>query len=105
MDEKAQYEIRSYAKIIGYEIVYRWCPIAWEAFLDYSWGALTLSKKENEIIREISSGNSNKAIELARQYGWISYEGGKIKKHLERMEMDEKLRRLNLTIPWESKTV
>lgn len=102
MDEKAQYEIRSYAKIIGYEIVHRWCPITWEAFLDYSWSALTLSKKESDIIKQISSGNFKKAIKLAEQYGWISYVDGKLKKNLERMEMDEKLHHLNLPIPWES---
>ena len=105
MDEKAQYEIRSYAKIIGYEIVSIWCPITWEAFLEYSWGALILSKKESEIIREISSGNIKKAVKLAEKYGWISYEEGKLKKNLERMELDEKLRSLNMVIPWENSIV
>ena len=35
LDEHAQVEIRSYAKVIGYDIVSKWCPVAWEAFLDY----------------------------------------------------------------------
>jgi len=34
MDDHAQLEIRSYANIIGNEIVSRWCPIAWEAFVE-----------------------------------------------------------------------
>jgi thymidylate synthase (FAD) len=100
MDEKAQYEIRAYAKLIGYEIVSRWCPLAWEAFLDYSWGALNLSKRESELIREISVGNLEKAVQLADQFGWIVYKDGKLNKNLERLELDDKLRRLNLTIPW-----
>jgi thymidylate synthase (FAD) len=33
MDRHAQYEIRKYAETIGYEIVAKWCPVAWEAFL------------------------------------------------------------------------
>src|SRR5207237_1300456 len=36
MDMHAQEEIRTYAEVIGKEIVSRWCPITWEAFLDYS---------------------------------------------------------------------
>ena len=32
MDHHAQREIRSYANMIGYQIVARWCPITWDAF-------------------------------------------------------------------------
>ncbi|RPJ66931.1 MAG: hypothetical protein EHM24_20875, partial [Acidobacteria bacterium] len=35
LDVLAQEEIRSYARIIGEDIVRRWVPLAWEAFLDY----------------------------------------------------------------------
>jgi thymidylate synthase (FAD) len=35
MDAHAQQEIRAYAVIIGEEIVAKWVPIVWEAFLDY----------------------------------------------------------------------
>ncbi|MBU1653149.1 FAD-dependent thymidylate synthase, partial [bacterium] len=35
MDDKAQLEIRSFALVIGHEIVARWCPLIWESFLDY----------------------------------------------------------------------
>jgi len=100
MDWKAQYEIRKYAEIIGHEIVKRWCPITWEAFLDYRWGAMSLSKQEHEIIKEISTGNLSRAIELAREYGWMSLQEGKLKNNLERLELEEKLRQLNLAIPW-----
>jgi len=56
MDEHAQYEIRAYSEIIGKEILSRWCPIVWEAFLDYRLNALPLSGLEIEIIREIAAG-------------------------------------------------
>ncbi|MHB9041560.1 MAG: FAD-dependent thymidylate synthase, partial [Melioribacteraceae bacterium] len=39
MDSHAQLEIRSYANVIGNEIVSKWCPIAWEAFKDYRMNA------------------------------------------------------------------
>lgn len=51
MDSHAQEEIRSYAEIIGEEIVSRWCPIAWEAFVDYRLDGLSLSKQEIRAIR------------------------------------------------------
>jgi thymidylate synthase (FAD) len=46
MDEHAQVEIRSYANIIGYDVVSRWCPIAWEAFLDYRLQSQAFSRLE-----------------------------------------------------------
>jgi thymidylate synthase (FAD) len=50
MDEHAQREIRAYAIIIGEEIVAKWVPIVWEAFLDYRHHAVQLSRIEAEII-------------------------------------------------------
>jgi len=35
MDSRAQSKICQYANVIGNEIVAKWCPIAWEAFVDY----------------------------------------------------------------------
>ena len=46
MDSHAQDEIRQYATVIGDEIVSRWCPAAWEAFLDYQLNAVRLSRIE-----------------------------------------------------------
>src|SRR5687768_8581528 len=46
MDAHAQLEIRQYAQTIGEQIVARWCPLGWEAFLDYRLGALSLSRLE-----------------------------------------------------------
>ena len=53
MDERAQMEIRSYATVIGHDIVSKWCPLAWEAFLDYRLGSQTFSRLELDILREI----------------------------------------------------
>ena len=38
MDSHAQYEIRSYAAIIGRSIVAKWVPSAWSAFVRYRLG-------------------------------------------------------------------
>ena len=96
----AQYEIRQYADIIGKEIVSRWCPMVWEAFYDYSLNSISLSRLESEIIKEISAGNKEKAVELAKNNGWIIIKDGKLKGNLERREFENKLSQLNIQIPW-----
>jgi len=47
MDEHAQEEIRAYANVIGYDIVAKWVPVTWEAFLDYRRHATRLSRIES----------------------------------------------------------
>jgi thymidylate synthase (FAD) len=100
MEENAQYEIRQYANTIGKEIVSKWCPIAWEAFLDYRVNSMVFSKQELEIIKHIASGNLKQAIEVAKRFEWIKVEEGKLKGNLERAELEEKLVILGLNIPW-----
>lgn len=51
MDSHAQQEIRSYANVIGHEIVAKWVPATWEAFLDYVVNAVTFSAQEMAIVR------------------------------------------------------
>jgi thymidylate synthase (FAD) len=51
MDEHAQLEIRSYANIIGNEIVANLFPITWNAFCDYRLGAMMLSAKDISAIQ------------------------------------------------------
>lgn len=99
MDKHAQFEIRSYANIIGNEIVSKWCPIVWEAFCDYRLNALHLSKIELEIIRRIVTGNEKGAISYAIERNLLS-NSGELKKNSEREEMERKLELLNITIPW-----
>lgn len=101
MDPAAQEEIRLYAEIIGHEIVSRWCPLAWEAFMDYRMGLLELYKTEIEIIRNISSGDKKGALEKAEKAGMLKLdEDGNLKRSRPREELEKKLNRLNLNIPW-----
>jgi thymidylate synthase (FAD) len=101
MDEHAQYEIRCYAETIGKEIVSKWCPLAWEAFLDYDWNGNHLSDMEMKIIQALLAGNKDKAVNLAKEFGWVEYkEDGKLKGNLERREFEEKLKDLSVEIPW-----
>jgi thymidylate synthase (FAD) len=101
MDAHAQYEIRMYAKTIGDQIVSKWCPLAWEAFLDYRVNATFLSHLEARLIEKIAQGDNAAAIALATDFGWISYrDDGSLKSNLEREETEYKLQQMGLTIPW-----
>jgi len=101
MDQHAQYEIRAYAKIIGKEILAKWCPITWEAFLDYRMNAVPFSGLELKILKAISSANNKEALSLAEGFGWLSRrEDGNLKRNRERIEFEEKLTALNIKIPW-----
>ena len=72
MDEHAQREIRAYAIIIGEEIVAKWVPIVWEAFLDYRKHAVQLSRIEAEIIGALSSKDPEHARNLATRSGLLN---------------------------------
>ena len=100
MDVKAQHEIRMYANTIGYEIIAKWCPAAWEAFLDYQFNSVHLSVIEAGIVREIAAGSKSNAIALAKKHGLIA-ESGELKKNIERFELEEKLKKMGIPVPWE----
>lgn len=100
MDEKAQLEIRSYANVIGQEIVSRWCPLTWEAFLDYWLRGIRLSATEIRIIHECHEGNEERAIDLAIEYGLLTRSEDGFKTTLELREIESKLNALNIVIPW-----
>ena len=106
MDEHAQYEIRCYAKLIAEEIVRRWVPLTYEAFTDYRLQAMPFSRIEGEIIRHITSGNPDKAIQAAVQARLLpedySRQSGPLKRNREREELEAKLAALNLAVPWAS---
>ena len=99
MDSHAQYEIRKYAEVIGHQIVAKWCPLTWEAFLDYRVNSTGFTRLEMEIVQEIMTGTSPSAIRLAKSFGWIK-EDGAIKRNREREEFEDKLMKLNIKIPW-----
>jgi len=100
MDKHAQLEIRNYAKTIGNEIVKRWVPMAWEAFEDYRMNSKSFSGSEMNLLTLISNSENEKAVDLAKEIGWVKYKDSKINSHLERKEFEEKLELLNLSKPW-----
>ena len=100
MDAHAQWEIRSYATVIGEQILSRWCPITWEAFQDYRFHSTALSRREQQIIRMLAADRPGEARELATQFGLLNYDGPRLKPNRERKELEEKLQSLNFRIPW-----
>jgi len=104
MDSHAQVEIRSYADVIGKSIVSWWCPVAWDAFVDYRLNALQLTSLEVKIVSAIARGRLTFAVELAMEEGLIPPPGKAGAKIREREELEAKLRKLDLFIPWEPAT-
>jgi thymidylate synthase (FAD) len=101
MDTHAQQEIRSYAEVIGKQIVARWVPDAWGAFLDYRREAFPLSRIEFEVIRALIEGSSKKAVAAASNNGLLKCtSNGDLRRNREREELETKLRKLGLAIPW-----
>ena len=100
MESHAQEEIREYATVLGEEIVSRWVPLTWQAFKDYRFEGISLSRMEQHILSKIANGNSGKAIELAESFGWLQKVDGKLKQNSERMEFEGKLERMKILIPW-----
>ncbi|TAU81052.1 FAD-dependent thymidylate synthase (plasmid) [Rhizobium leguminosarum] len=56
-DPHAQYEIRVYAEIM-LDILKRWVPLTHEAFLEHRLGAVHLSAKAAQVIRQIVAGQN-----------------------------------------------
>jgi thymidylate synthase (FAD) len=101
MHEHAQSEIRAYARIIGEEIVARWTPLVWEAFLDYRKNALQLTSIEAKIAAALVAGNHEMARSMATQYGLLNRKtGGGLEPNRERKELELKLASLGLTYNW-----
>ncbi|MEG8947025.1 FAD-dependent thymidylate synthase [Rosettibacter firmus] len=100
MDSHAQYEIRSYANVIGNEIVSRWCPITWEAFQDYQMNSLSLSANEIKIVNAIIHNKIDDALKIAKELGWLNKIENRLVRNRERNEFEEKLERLGLQKPW-----
>ncbi len=101
MDMHAQEEIRSYAEVIGREIVARWVPLTWEAFEDYRRGGLFLTRLDREILARLTRGEAAAAVAQAEAFGWLQRrEDGELKPHRERRECEAKLAALGLRAPW-----
>ncbi len=101
MDDHAQEEIRAYARVIGEEIVAKWVPIVWEAFLDYRRRAMHLSAIEAELIRLINLGDRAGAIAAAERHGLLARrKDGGLARNRERAELEAKLAALGMAVPW-----
>ena len=102
MDQHAQAEIREYANIIGNEIVQKWCPLTWDAFVDYRLKANVLSRVEWEILEAIIHGNTQIAVKLAEDSKLLTYVEDGVGRNREREEFEAKLIRLKIRPPWMS---
>jgi len=100
MDDHSQWEIRSYAKMIGDEIVRRWCPIAWEAFLDYRMETMGLTRLEIPVVAAIVAGDTEGATRIAEGHGWLKPGKKGLLRNRERSEFEDKLQRLHVSVPW-----
>jgi hypothetical protein len=52
-----------------------------------------------EVLLAITSGNNEEAVKLAKSFGWVK-EDGSIKKNREREELEAKLQKIGIKIPW-----
>lgn len=102
MDAHAQSEIRAYATVIGEEVVARWVPLVWEAFVDYRQGALSLSRLEREVLAAVGRGDLESARARASEAGWlaVSPKTGRLARHRERAELEAKAAELGIALPW-----
>jgi thymidylate synthase (FAD) len=101
MDVHAQMEIREYAVKIGHGIVALWCPLAWEAFLDYKVEAVRLTRLEARIVSLIGTGHSEEALGELQRAGLLEPGDHGLRQNRERDELEQKLRDLGLAVPWE----
>jgi len=86
--------------------VQRWCPLTWEAFLDYRLHARSFSRLELELLSLLAQGKNEEAIRKAIEFGWLPSDflthPSEIKKHREREEFEMKMKTLQVKIPWQS---
>ena len=99
MEKNAQLEIRKYAEIIGNEIVSKWVPYTWEAFLDYHMNSYNLSSIEMGILRSMLQNDHESAVKIAADAGWLKRREDKLVMNLERAEFEEKLEELGVKKP------
>jgi thymidylate synthase (FAD) len=103
MEAHAQEEIRAYATVIGEQVVARWVPVTWEAFLDYRARAMALSSLEVALVAALAAGDTARALAVAAEHGIVRRTAdGRLAPNVERAEIDEKLRALGWEPPWEA---
>jgi thymidylate synthase (FAD) len=100
MGAGAQQEIRQYANTIGRELVSRWCPLTWEAFVDYRLHAVEWSRLELEVLQALAAGNAAEAVRRAESFGWLARGEKGLKRNRERAEFEAKLKMMKMSAPW-----
>ncbi len=100
MDSHAQLEIRRYAETIGEKIVKQWVPATWEAFQDYRFGQMTLSRQEQELLALVVNGQTAMADAWCAKTGWVKDKDGRRILSREAKEFAGKLASFGLTPPW-----
>jgi thymidylate synthase (FAD) len=100
MDSHAQYEIREYAQLIGREIVSKWVPYTWEAFLDYRLNALYLSDSETRILALLGQGKQAEASQQLYAMKWLQEKESVVKESREAGEFKAKLQKMGIPVPW-----
>jgi thymidylate synthase (FAD) len=105
MEAHAQYEIREYANTIGHQIVAKWVPFAWEAFLDYRFNAMALSDREVELLSLLYAGKQEEAIRVMQDKKWLKRQEVGWKVNIEGNEFAGKLERLGIGLPWQEGSV
>lgn len=99
MEANAQYEIREYARTIGEQIVSKWVPMAWEAFVEYQLNSVKFSGTEQQLLSLIYARNNQAVLEQLRKIGWIKGEGKESRPILEAREFFDKLSNLGIELP------
>ncbi len=109
MESHAQEEIRDYAIQMG-EIVRLWCPLTWDAFMNYRFNAMTFSANEQAVLQSLNEGDRDDVWALAKQFGWLELKKGcedasvinpgVLKENRERIEFEKKRAQLSLKAPW-----
>jgi thymidylate synthase (FAD) len=101
MDEHAQEEIRAYANAIGEQVVAKWVPVTWEAFLDYRRHSTRLSRIESAVLAALAAGDRERATAIADEGGFLSRgDDGRLRPNLEGRELEAKLEQLAVRAPW-----
>ena len=100
MDSHAQLEIRRYAETIGEKIVKQWVPATWEAFQDYRFGQMNLSRQEQELLALVVNGQTELAVSWCANKGWVKQKEGRQILAREAHEFAVKLASFGLTPPW-----
>lgn len=96
MDPHAQLEIRSYATVMGEQIIAQLFPVVWEAFLDYRLHAISLSRLDQAVISLLSAmRRDHNDIDLSPT-SKLWPPDWRVEKSRERDECIAKLKRLEL---------